>query len=210
MVRGAAGVGEYGAMNLPALALLPVVLAAAALGAGLAWGWTRRHPTPCADPLHDPLTHLPSRAALLEALARSLSLADRLQHPVTVLMVEIDGYAALRARQPDAADHLEHTLAQHMAARVRTYDVLGHWARGQFLAVLPDADVASALVLAEDLRECAPKLAGLGATVSIGVHGRRSTPSQRLDDLTANLVVAAQRALEATVANGPGRIEIEP
>ncbi|WP_157826817.1 diguanylate cyclase domain-containing protein [Macromonas nakdongensis] len=197
-------------MNVPALALLPVALTAAAVGAGLAWTWGRRGGVPAVEPLHDPLTRLPGRAAMLEALARVLSLADRLQHPVTVLMVEIDGFAALRKRQADAADRLEQTLARHMAARVRSHDVLGHWDRGQFLVVLPDADVASALVLAEDLREGALKCTGSAASVSVGVHGRVPRPELRLQDFSADLVVAAQRALEATVANGPGRVEIEP
>ncbi|NIC41562.1 diguanylate cyclase domain-containing protein [Aquabacterium sp. A08] len=158
--------------------------------------------------LHDPLTGLLSRAAVLDALARALSLADRLRHPVTVLFVEIDGFGQ-RPAGASATDRLEQAVARRLAARMRTHEVLGHWARGQFLAVLPDADVASALVLAEDLHELAPGAPG-GPSVSIGVHGRAPSPTAPLHDLTADLVVAAQRALEATVADGPGRIEIEP
>ena len=166
-------------------------------------------PAPAAaELLHDPLTGLLSRAATLDALARALSLADRLQHPVTVLFIEIDGFGRHAPDTPDTG-RLELAVAQRLAARMRTHEVLGHWARGQFLAVLPDADVASALVLAEDLHELAPRDGG-GPSISIGVHGRAPNPTAPLHDLTANLVVAAQRALEATVANGPGRIEIEP
>jgi len=46
--------------------------------------------------------------------------------------------------------------------------------------------------------------------VSIGLHSRRPTPDQDLRELAAEMVVAAQRVLEVTQANGPGRIEIEP
>lgn len=166
-------------------------------------------PTPAAaEWLHDPLTGLLSRAATLDALARALSLADRLQHPVTVLFVEIDGFGLRAPGTPDT-DRLEQTVARRLAGRTRTHEVLGHWARGQFLAVLPDADVASALVLTEDLHDLAKGALG-GPSVSIGVHGRAPTPAAPLHDLTVDMVVAAQRALEATESNGPGRTEIEP
>lgn len=216
--------GEYGVefhavsfgppMNPFALMLLLVALLAAALGAGIALWWRGRHPYSLpgtADLLLDPHTGLHSQAATLAALARTLSLADRLQHPVTVVIVQIDGYADLLAQAPGPTQALERVLADQMAQRVRTYDVLGQWAPGQFLAVLPDADVASALVLAEDLRELARRLETPGGvSISLGLHGRQPTPTQPLHDLTADMVVAAQRALEATSANGPGRIEIEP
>ncbi len=196
-------------MTMSALELLTVALASAAFGAGGLWMWQRQTPAP-ASPLHDPLTGLPSRAAVLEALTRSLSLADRLQHPVTVMVVQIDDFARRLAQDPQQAAELERSLAQRMAGRVRTHDLLASWDRGQYLAVLPDADVAHALVLAEDLHELASAHAGLPCSVSIGLHGKAPGPDLHLHDLTASMAVAAQRALEATVANGPGRIEIEP
>ncbi len=161
-------------------------------------------------PLYDQATGLLSREAVLETLGRALSLADRLQHPVTVLFIEIDDHDRHRQQAPDQADAAERALARHMASRVRAHDVLAHWARGQFVAVLPDADVASALVLAEDLRTLARAPASLGVTVSIGVHGREPSPTQSLHGLAAEMVVGAQRALEATESDGPNRLAIEP
>jgi diguanylate cyclase (GGDEF)-like protein len=197
-------------MTMSALELLTLALASAAFGAGGLWLWQRRRATQHETPLHDPLTGLPSRAAVLDALTRSLSLADRLQHPVTVMVVQIDDFAQRRQQNPKKATELERALAQRMAGRVRTHDLLASWDRGQYLAVLPDADVAHALVLAEDLRELAATHAGLACSVSIGLHSKAPGPDLHLHDLTASMAVAAQRALEATVANGPGRIEIEP
>lgn len=196
-------------MTLSALELLTVALAGAALGAGGSWLW-RRNAAADTPALHDPHTGLPSQPAMLEALTRHLSLADRLQHAVTVMVVQIDDFAQRLARDPQQAAELERSLGQRMRARVRSHDLLGSWDRGQFLAVLPDADVAHALVLAEDLQKLAVTHVGLPCTVSIGLHGKAPGPDLRLHDLTANMVVAAQRALEATVANGAGRIEIEP
>lgn len=194
------------------LALLLVATLSAAAGAVLAVFWMGR--TGDAEGsdrlLHDPVTRLPSRGATMQALARALSLADRLQRPITVFVVVIDDFGQRLAARPAQARRLEQTLADQMRVRFRTHDVLGQWDRGRFLAVLQDADVASALVVAEDLRQQAPLAEGLGATVSIGVHGRRSTPTERLHDLAADMIIAAERALEATTASGPGRVEIEP
>ena len=206
-------------MTFPPILLLPVALLAMAAGALLAtWGARRRCDRQLTTlALRDPQTGLPNQQAMLEALGRTLSLADRLRHPVTVLVIEIDGFAALAERMgPARAGGLERNLAQRMAARVRSHDLLGHWSRGRFLAVLPDADVASALVLVEDLRQMAStqplEVAGQkhALTVSVGVHGRTPQPGAPLYDLAPEMVVAAQRALEATLGEGPNRIEIEP
>lgn len=206
-------------MTVHILALLPVALLAMAAGAWLA---VRRERARCEQhmasiALRDPQTGLLNQQAMLEALGRSLSLADRLRHPVTVLVIEIDGFSALAQRAgPARAGDLERNLAQRMAARVRSHDLLGHWDRGRFMVVLPDADVASALVLVEDLRQMTSSqsfdVAGEkhALTVSIGVHGRTPQPGAPLYDLAAEMVVAAQRALEATTGDGPNRIEIEP
>lgn len=167
--------------------------------------------------LRDALTGLQNQSALLETLAQTLSLADRLRHPVTVLMLEIDSYKQLAAQEtPENMVHVVHTLAQRMRQRVRTHDVLGRWDEAHFFAILPDTDVASALVLVEDLRElCATQAIDvegrtMTVTLSTGVYGRSPTEAKPLHDMAAEMVVAAQRALEATAADGPGRIEIEP
>ncbi len=201
--------------------LLPLLLVA--LLAALAGWWLGR--TQClrqqasqetGQALLHPVTNLPNRTAMLEALARTLSLADRLHHAVTVLMIEIDGVAQLQNADAALLDTTEQQVARQLAQRVRTHDLLGHWGTGQFLAILPDADVASALVLAEDMRQLVARHSvdtGLGRhpiSISIGVHGRTPTQAEPLRDLAADMVVGAQRALEATTADGPNRIEIEP
>lgn len=167
--------------------------------------------------LRDELTGLPNQQALLDTLNRLLSLADRLQRPVTVLMVEIDAFTPPTPPDPaEAQRHTVHTLTQRMAQRVRTHDILGRWDERRFFLVLPDTDVANALVLVEDLRQMCQdhpvnwQDTHWTVTVSIGVHGRMPTPTEPVHDLAADMVVAAQRALEATAADGPNRIEIEP
>lgn len=206
-------------MNTYAATLLLVALLAAAGGAAVGFAWARRRYVSAMDhqALRDPLTGMPNQGALLEALGRYLSLADRMKHPVTVLMVEIDGMDALTQKHGEAAaEQVVLAVSRQVMRRVRSHDMAGHWDAGHFVVVLPDADVGSALVLAEDLREAVARTPvawadqSLPVTVSVGVHGQVPTEARPLRDLAVEMVVGAGRALENTVADGPNRTEIEP
>lgn len=206
-------------MPLQVLLLLFVALLGAAAGY---WAGRRRALSRGAlhnsdQPLHDALTGLPNRAALLEALSRYLALADRLRHPVTVLVVEIDAWAQMVGELgPNAGRAVVLAVAERLRARVRGHDVLGRWSDARFLLVLPESDVGASLVLAQDLREGLSQQAlqingkAQEITVSIGVHGRVPSANERLQDLAADMAVGAERALEASASDGPNRISIEP
>lgn len=206
-------------MNTYAATLSLVALLAAAGGAvaGFVWARKRCARTLARQALRDPLTGLPNQVALLDALGRHLSLADRMKHPLTVLMAEIDNHDQVAQRHgAAAARQVVLEVSRRIAQRVRSHDMAGHWDVRHFVIVLPDADVGSALVLAADLREavaCEPVAwAGqsLPVTISVGVHGRVPTDAQPLRDLAVEMVVGAERALENTVSDGPNRTEIEP
>lgn len=188
------------------------VSVALAVGAALGIYWCGRRSTP-GMPLREAATGLPNRAAALDQLTRALSLAERRGLAVTVLFIALD--AAAQQRRADLA-RSEHALVQRLVPRLRTHELLAHWGAGQLLVVLPDADIASALVLASDLRQLAAAPSSdadanaAPLSISIGLHSRRPQPEQDVRGLAAEMVIAAQRALEVTAANGPGRIEIEP
>jgi diguanylate cyclase (GGDEF)-like protein len=150
------------------------------------------------------------RAVLLELLAHQLALAARLGHPVALIVVEPDEPPA-SSRQRAA---LRLALARRLAERVRADDLLGHWGEASFLIVLPGTDIGGALVLAQDLRDGLARngieLDGRRLGASVGVHAHQPSGRGRRDELALTLAAAAQRALDATRADGPGRIEIEP
>ncbi|MEN9903832.1 MAG: hypothetical protein RLZZ555_397 [Pseudomonadota bacterium] len=191
---------------LPVLSGL-ILLPALAWLAGVAWERRRARARSGGQGWRDPVSGVYSRTLLLELFSRQLSLAARLQHPVSVLMVEFDGPHTPAMCQ---------ALAQRLAARVREYDLLGRWEEGRFLLVLPDADVGSALVLAQDLcdgqtRHPPPPGAEPDrASVSVGVYSRRPVLRESPAELALAMAAAAQRALDATRADGPGRVEVEP
>lgn len=191
----------------PLLAAAWIVTAVLALALGAWLGQRRAQQRWPADwPLRRGDTGLPNRAAALDYLVRVASVAVRRSGTVTVMVVQADQRHA-------AALATERALARRLAPRLRAHEMLAHWGQAEFLIVLPDADVPAALVLAEDLRQLATVAHDgglLAASISIGVHGRAPRADRDLRELAAEMVIAAQRALEATQANGPGRIEIEP
>lgn len=194
-----------------------VLLVAAALLTGMVWERRRSRGREAALAWRDPRSGLYARVLLLELLGRQLALAARLRHPVAVLMVELDEPDHL-ARQHGRAylGELQQALAQRLAERVRGYDLLGHWGDHSFLIVLPDSDVGGALVLAQDLRDglLQRRLEIRGqtqaASVSVGVHARHPDRHENCDELAHAMATAAQRALDSTRFDGPGRVEIEP
>ncbi len=191
---------------LPALFGL-VLLLAAALLAGVAWERRGSRASEASLAWRDPLSGLYCKALWLELLGSQLALAARLHHPVAVLVVECD-----EAYSPA----LLRSLAQRLAARVRDHDLLGQADAGRFLIALPDSDVGAALVLAQDLcdgqagRAREPRAAHPIISVSVGVHAHQPVPLDDTTELALAMTAAAQRALDATRADGPGRVEIEP
>ena len=158
----------------------------------------------------DVLTGLYSPEAAIETLTRQIHLADRLKHPLTVLLVEIDA-AAMSSPQPDA---VVREVAACLTRRVRKYDVLCRWQQASFLVISPDSDVGGALVLAQDLVDSVGQASMVGpqgaVAISVGVHSRRAQRPGQPPELAREMVAAAMRALEVSVAHGAGRIEIEP
>lgn len=192
---------SYPLSVLSGLILLPAV----ALLMGVAWERSRSRGREAALAWRDPRSGLYCSALLLELLGRQLAFAARLRHPVAVLMVELDG-----AHNPAMCQ----ALAQRLAARVRGYDLLGQWEEGRFLVVLPGSGVGAALVLAQDLCDGQirrPPQPGSGpCQASVGVHARQPALRDATDELALAMVAAARRALDATRADGAGRVVVEP
>jgi len=125
----------------------------------------------------DPLTGLRNRRALEEFLHDALSAARRHEHPLSLLMIDVDRFKAfndrLGHRTGDAV--LAHT-ARVLENALRAEDAIGRWGGEEFLIVLPGIDERGAVGATERLRSAlaADQLPeavehGLPVTVTIGV-----------------------------------------
>jgi diguanylate cyclase (GGDEF)-like protein len=100
----------------------------------------------------DKLTGLSNRLHLTEELEQLLIDARQQRFPVCVLMIDIDHFKDLN----DTFGHRAGDFAlRHVAHRLNTSlrqgDLLARWGGEEFLAVLPDTDMAQGMVVAERL-----------------------------------------------------------
>jgi diguanylate cyclase (GGDEF)-like protein len=157
----------------------------------------------------DELTGLYNHRYFQDELDRELKHADEELRPMSVLLIDLDGFRRVnKARGFAYGDAVLHMVGQEILATARQYDVCARFAGEEFGIVLPDREVADAEEFAERLRRqlmVALTNAGESVTVSIGVaacpdHGRTREA----------LVKAAQRALRDAKRAGRNQVAIAP
>jgi diguanylate cyclase (GGDEF)-like protein len=160
--------------------------------------------------LIDPLTELPNRRATLDRLMQQLSASDRHSRPLCAAIIDIDYFKRVNDVHGHAGGDvvLQH-VARCIARSLRRSDSVGRIGGEEFLAILPDTELETAVqVLERTLRHVASKSAVLPGgeacrvTVSIGVAAAQGSG----DDLIA----AADAAMYRAKAAGRNRVEAGP
>lgn len=156
----------------------------------------------------DPLTGLESKRRFDDALDYGLEQARRLDRPLSVLMMDMDGVKRIN----DSHGHLfgAHAIGETGRIIARTLEGAGHACRfggDEFTAFLPDRDRQAAVAMAESIRRAVEEAGmvkdgiALAPTISIGV-ATYPHDGQRLLDLVA----AADRALYQAKAAGRNQV----
>ncbi|HYM68290.1 MAG TPA: sensor domain-containing diguanylate cyclase, partial [bacterium] len=157
--------------------------------------------------LTDGLTGLANHRALWDALERETAQAERHDHPMSVVMVEIDRFKL-------ANDHFGHlqgdailrAVADVLKKNSRAGDLAARFGGDEFMLLLPVASKAAAVQIAERVRHHVHEIPGpdgVRLTVSIGLA---SMPE---DGRTASaLVEAADRAMYEAKYIGGNRVNI--
>lgn len=154
--------------------------------------------------LLDPLTGVPNRRALMDALERALAQAGRERRPVALLMVDIDWFKRVNDTYGHlAGDAVLVAVAQCLRGGLRGQDFIGRYGGEEFLALLPGTDASGARMVAEHLRTRVEHLAmpwaseTIRVTVSIGGHARipdDAAGAQAMVDVADQAMYAATRA----------------
>lgn len=148
----------------------------------------------------DPLTGVWNYRYLQLSLDREVARGLRGGRPLAVLLLGVDGLAALRHQAGhQRANALLRDLAQRLAVEIRQSDTFGRYDGEEFLVLLPDTDAAGAAQVAERLcwtvRRHRPEPALPAGHRLTAAVGAAVLPAD--GDHTATLLRAADRALAA-------------
>lgn len=160
--------------------------------------------------IRDPLTGLFNRRFLDESLDREIARARRDNRPLALLMIDIDRFKQLNDTYGHpAGDGVIRRVGELVRSRARSGDLPCRYGGEEFLLVLPDITLGTAVERADEWRTAIANdwtVIGENAfavTVSIGVavfpgHG----------DSREALIEAVDQALYAAKRNGRNRVEV--
>lgn len=153
----------------------------------------------------DPLTGVLNRRGLEERLRLAVSSARRGQRPLAVAMLDADFFKRINDRfGHEVGDSVLRLLAETLRSRLRASDAVARLGGEEFIAVLPDTDLAGAMALAESLRlavESHEDVVYGNITVSIGVAVATGDAIEG-----AALLRSADEALYRAKAEGRNRV----
>jgi diguanylate cyclase (GGDEF)-like protein len=156
------------------------------------------------EAMHDSLTGLLNRGAVLEQLTKELVRASRRGAPVAVLMGDLDHFKVVNDTHGHAAgDAVLRETARRLKAGMRAYDSVGRLGGEEFIAVLPECDAKTGLSVAQrlcrSLADAPTKYNGtaISHSISIGVAATDQFGSARADELIRAADAALYRAKHA-------------
>jgi len=160
----------------------------------------------------DALTELLNRGGFGTLAARQLERCRHAAQPVCVLLMDLDHFKRVNdTHGHEVGDRLLCAFAETLRGQCRPTDLLGRYGGEEFTALLPKADLSTALAVAERIRAqfaaaTVPSSAGVvGTTVSIGVTevAVGETIQQALQRADAALYAAKHQGRNRVVATPP-------
>jgi diguanylate cyclase (GGDEF)-like protein len=162
--------------------------------------------------LHDSLTGVKNRGAVLEALKRELSRSRRTGRPVSVVLADIDYFKTVNDKYGHpAGDEILREFTRRAKSTVRDHDIIGRYGGEEFLFVLPECSGQHALHVAERLRlalivkPVAIEVAQIPLSASFGVAGTDQGHTE-----VDQIVAAADEALYSAKERGRNRVVLAP
>ena len=101
----------------------------------------------------DELTGVYNRRAFQKVLDRELRRSKRYQKPLSLIMLDVDGFKAINDTYGhEAGDSVLKTLASQLQGSIREIDFLARYGGDEFAVILPETKAEEAAILAERLK----------------------------------------------------------
>jgi diguanylate cyclase len=101
----------------------------------------------------DPLTHIANRFQFDKVLEHSIRIATRYGQPLSMLLIDIDHFKQVNDQYGHlVGDEVLKQIAALLSQNIRESDIVARWGGEEFVILLPDCKLSSALILAEALR----------------------------------------------------------
>ncbi|GDX80882.1 hypothetical protein LBMAG42_26930 [Deltaproteobacteria bacterium] len=131
--------------------------------------------------LTDALTGIANRRGGEVACTREVARTRRAARPLSFLLLDIDNFKRVNDAHGHAAgDEVIRGVATIMSQALRASDVAARWGGEELLAILPDADIVQARVVAERVRT-AVAAAPLKPPVTVSIGTAQLGPTERAD-----------------------------
>jgi len=143
--------------------------------------------------VRDPLTGLFNRHYFNSIIASELSRSDRYEHPLSLMMVDVDGFRAVNNKLGHLqGDKVLQNVARMLEKNVRDADRVIRYGGDEFLIFMPETNgQGDAQLVADRLRQeigsvlegaCAGEL-GLSLGLSIGIYSRQPNENKTLEEI---------------------------
>ncbi len=154
----------------------------------------------------DPVTGLPNRRSLEETLDHELERCRRGGRVIAIALFDVDRFKEANDRHGhEHGDRILRLIGSLLASLKRSYDQVGRWGGDELLLVLPEADVAGALRVAERMRAAvallsSPEIGPLSLSGGVACSDRATDREGLLRLADAALYKAKRRGRNRVVA----------
>jgi two-component system, cell cycle response regulator len=160
----------------------------------------------------DPLTGLYNRRFLMETLEKEIRRGERSGSPMAMVMADIDHFKAINDTfGHQQGDEILKKVAELLLKHLRQYDCAARFGGEEFALILPQANLAQGVQVAERIRAATgrltfpPPLEGVRLTISFGVASFPRPRIYTVDDL----IREADAALYSAKKDGRDRVCIQ-